>query len=115
MGAIKNITIKIENREALTLDEFNVAKESGLNGVRVFNFEKGENEYFIVDWKDEEIVVDGELINTYGGDFVYRDVTAKMTDDNLFTLWEKQYGQCDDCGELEIDDDSDIKQIALGF
>lgn len=115
MGYIKNITTKIENREALTLEEFNVARETGLNGVRIFNSEKGENEYFIVDWKDEETVVDGELINTYGGNFVYRDVMAKMTNDNLFTLWEKQYGQCDDSAEFEIDDSFDIKQIVIGF
>lgn len=115
MGAIKNIAIKIENREALTLDEFNVAKESGLNGVRVFNSEKGENEYFIVDWKDEETVVDGELINTYGGDFIYRDVVARLTSDNIFTLHETQYGQCPDCDEFEIDDSSEIKEIVLGL
>lgn len=109
MGRIKDIAIKIENKEALTLEEFNVAKESGLNGVRV------GAEYFIVDWKDDETLVEGELIDTYGGDFTYRDVVAKMTSDNLFTLWEQHYGQCDDSDEFEIDDNSEIKEFVLGF
>ncbi len=109
MGRIKDIAIKIENDESLTKLEFEVAKESGLNGVKV------GDKYFIVDWLDGEIVIDGELINTYGGNFIYRDVIAKITGDSVFTLHEKQYGQCDDCDEFKIDDDSEIEEIVLVY
>ena len=116
MGRIKDIAIKIENREALTLNEFNVAKESGLNGIKFYNSDKKEIEVYIVDWKDDETVVDGELINTYGGDFIYRDVVAKMTDDNIFTLYETQYGCGSGEGEIEFDNtDPEIREIVLGL
>jgi len=114
MSKIKDIIIKIRNDEALTLDEFNVAKESGLNGIKIYNSEKRENEYFIVYWKDNEIVVDGELISTYGVNFTYRDVIAKKTD-NLFTLHETHYEKCEDNDEFQIDDDFEIRNIVLGL
>ena len=72
-----------------------------------------ENNIFIVDWKDDETLVEGEVGNTYGGDFTYRDVVVKMTDDNLFTLWENQYGQCDVYDEFMIDDNREIKEFVL--
>jgi hypothetical protein len=116
MGSIKNISIKIENGDSLNINEFDVAKESGYRGVQLYNSVKKEREVYIVDWKDEELVVDSELINTYGGNFIYRDVFAYLdTDTSLFTLHESQYGQCDNTTMFEIDDNLEIRDIILGL
>ena len=55
-------------------------------------------------------MIDGELIDTYGGDFTYRDVTYDINDDESFTFYEVHYG-AKPMGKIEIDDPKEIEEL----
>jgi len=60
---------------------------------------------------DIEIMCEGELIDTYGGDFTYRDTGYIKNDDGTFKFYYKDYGAkpTDDWGI--IDDPEEIEEL----
>lgn len=54
---------------------------------------------------------EGELIDTYGGDFTYRDTGYIKNDDGTYSFYYRDYGAKPTDGWEEVDDPSEIEEM----
>ena len=57
-------------------------------------------------------IIDGELVDTYGGDFTYRDVWYEY-EDGEYTFYERYYGAKPTETEVVTDADDIMEYMAM--
>lgn len=59
----------------------------------------------------ENYLIDYELVDTYGGDYTYRDVWYELDENGKYTFYEKYYGPNSSDETLIIDDPNEIEEL----